>query len=77
MNWFNNREEKLYITSINWINDVNGLTNFIYTNYPRVLVDQFMPSGLQDQLQLAHRNIEDGFYEASLAISQQVFHSLT
>jgi len=77
MNWFNNREEKLYITSTNWLNDIGVLSNFIYSNYPRELVDEYMLKGLHDQIQLAHRNIEDGFYEASLSISQQIFHSLT
>lgn len=77
MNWFNNREEKLFLASTNWLNDIGVLTNFIYSNYPRELVDQYMVKSLQEQIQLTHRNIDDGFYEASLSISQQLFLSLT
>ena len=77
MNWFNQREEKLYSTTTNWLSDVDVLVNFIYMNYPRELVDQYMLRNFQDQIHLAHRNLEDGFYEASLSISQQLFLSLS
>ncbi len=71
------KEDRLIASLNEWMKDIQLLTNYIYSEYPPELVEEFQVAQVLRQARLAERNFEDGFYEAAITIFQQVFFQLS